>query len=287
MPLRLTAYLPDGCAVDHLLETAATLGRGGDCEVVLDDPSVSRRHARLSPNGSHWRLEDLGSKNGSFVDACRIEQTDLAASTWVRFGEVLCELRLLDELSARRLAAEPQRRRQLSTLHAGRLEAAQALPELLESTLAAVVELAGARRGLLLVPEDGQLLHWSRAGLQPLGAGGREFDGSLGVVQRVLGSGQPVVLNEVQGHAFGERASVLSNQLRCLVCLPLLDAGEVLALFYADSRMPGEPVTREDLALLRALVERAAVWIAADRNRNRLETAGAGLAGALREVAAP
>src|SRR5205085_8469480 len=46
----------------------ATLGRSRQCDVVVDDPNVSRTHAELRPRGGSWVLTDLGSTNGSRVN---------------------------------------------------------------------------------------------------------------------------------------------------------------------------------------------------------------------------
>jgi len=50
-----------------------TLGRSRECEVVVDDPNVSRKHAELRPRGGSWVLTDLGSTNGSSVNGRRID----------------------------------------------------------------------------------------------------------------------------------------------------------------------------------------------------------------------
>jgi FhaA, N-terminal domain/FHA domain len=50
----------------------ATLGRSRDCDVVLEDSSVSRRHAELRPHGSEWTIEDLGSTNGVRVNGLTV-----------------------------------------------------------------------------------------------------------------------------------------------------------------------------------------------------------------------
>jgi Protein of unknown function (DUF3662)/FHA domain len=42
----------------------ATLGRSRDCEIVLDDSSISRRHAEIRPAADGWTVADLGSTNG-------------------------------------------------------------------------------------------------------------------------------------------------------------------------------------------------------------------------------
>jgi hypothetical protein len=51
-----------------------TIGRSG-CDVILDDPELSRRHARIRIRGSSGELEDLGSTNGTFFGDERIEKT--------------------------------------------------------------------------------------------------------------------------------------------------------------------------------------------------------------------
>jgi hypothetical protein len=50
-----------------------TLGRSRQCDVVLEDPNVSREHAEIRPRGGSWVLSDLGSTNGSSVNGRRID----------------------------------------------------------------------------------------------------------------------------------------------------------------------------------------------------------------------
>jgi|SRR5688572_6124793 len=49
------------------------LGRDPDAEILLDSPGVSRRHARLTIMADRAMIEDLGSKNGTFVGDVRVE----------------------------------------------------------------------------------------------------------------------------------------------------------------------------------------------------------------------
>jgi DNA-binding winged helix-turn-helix (wHTH) protein len=60
------------------------LGRTSDAVVWLDDPNVSRRHARILIDGHEATLEDLGSKNGTFVQGRRI-----ASPTVLTNGDVI------------------------------------------------------------------------------------------------------------------------------------------------------------------------------------------------------
>ena len=51
----------------------ATIGRSRQCEVMLDDPNVSRQHAEIRPRGGSWALTDLGSTNGTRLNGRRLD----------------------------------------------------------------------------------------------------------------------------------------------------------------------------------------------------------------------
>ena len=53
------------------------IGRSPDCDVFLDDVTVSRRHAELIQSGERFTIKDLGSLNGTFVNRQRIESEEV------------------------------------------------------------------------------------------------------------------------------------------------------------------------------------------------------------------
>lgn len=69
-----------------------TVGRSVQSDIVLPVDSVSARHAELKQSGGVWRLTDLRSTNGTFVNDSRVEDTELKAGDEVRFGEVVLRL---------------------------------------------------------------------------------------------------------------------------------------------------------------------------------------------------
>lgn len=54
-----------------------TLGRSRQCDLVLNDPNVSRQHAELRPRGSSWVFTDLGSTNGSRINGHPVERSEV------------------------------------------------------------------------------------------------------------------------------------------------------------------------------------------------------------------
>ncbi len=62
------------------------LGRSRDCDVVVDDANVSRRHAELRHDGTGWRVVDLGSTNGIKVNRRRVEQAVLKHGDRITMG---------------------------------------------------------------------------------------------------------------------------------------------------------------------------------------------------------
>jgi len=61
------------------------LGRGAECEIVVDNASVSEVHATIFRSDGVWRVKDLGSSNGTLLDARRLK-----GSQQLRDGAVIC-----------------------------------------------------------------------------------------------------------------------------------------------------------------------------------------------------
>ncbi|HEY4556183.1 MAG TPA: FHA domain-containing protein [Lysobacter sp.] len=268
MQARLIAYPPDDAALPRWLAPGDRLriGRTAECDLVIDDPSVSRLHAELVHDDGAWRLRDLGSKNGCFVDGMITHGQALPSNCWIRLGDVHCEFAQFEPAQADAIRSREQQRRARSAVLTQQVAAAPRFESLLDDVLQGVLELSGCSRGFLLLARDGDYLVRASAGLGLPAPSRDEFTGSVGAVERTLAGRRPVVVNQVENEPWlSGRASVIGGGLRSLVCLPLLDRDKVLGAVYADRRGHGEPITEVDLELLQAFAETATLWLLAGR----------------------
>ena len=274
---RLIAYPPDsGAAIIRSLapDELLRIGRASDCGLVLEHASVSRAHAELRGEAGGWRLRDLGSKNGSFIDGHPTSEAMLDRTCWLRFGDVHCEFAVLDAVQAAALSARQQSRHAQSQALIRRIDRQAPFGALLDDILRGVLELAGCSRGFLLMARGDDYVVCASRTIDPSALNTRNFSGSVGAVQRALTQRKPVVVNQMDSEPWlAGRASVIGLGLQCLVCLPLLDGERVLGAVYADRSEPGEPITQLDVELLSAFAESAAVWMLAGQAIDALESA--------------
>ena len=67
--------------------TRTTIGRSPDCDIFLDDVTVSRTHAVLVERDGAFAIEDQGSLNGTFVNRRRVESAELEDGDELQIGK--------------------------------------------------------------------------------------------------------------------------------------------------------------------------------------------------------
>ena len=67
-------------------EGTTAAGRSEDGAILLDDVTVSRRHAEFTRTGDQVIVRDVGSLNGTYVNRARIEQAELSSGDEVQIG---------------------------------------------------------------------------------------------------------------------------------------------------------------------------------------------------------
>lgn len=142
----------------------------------------------------------------------------------------------------------------------------------LEEVMDTAIQLTRAERAyLVLVGDDGELelraaRNWDRETLDE-----REVAFSRSVIEQALASRAPVLTINAQGdERFRAMESVLANDLRSIVCLPLVLRDRVLGVLYADNHLEQGVFDQDSLELLGAFANHAAVAIQNSRSFQRV-----------------
>ena len=88
MPKLILTTEAQGKVAYEFAEGSITIGRAPDNMIVIDDPSVSNRHALMELSGDTYRLKDLDSTNGTKVNGVPITETILRFEDRIRFGAI-------------------------------------------------------------------------------------------------------------------------------------------------------------------------------------------------------
>ena len=270
------------------------IGRGPGNALHFRDPWLSRVHARIAWEGDRHFLEDLNSRNGTYLNGRMLEsRSPLAHGDAIVLGDI--EMRYLDpgsrELplggSPSRLGSEStvmlasedlvfERYREEPTgvfsttaeesLHPALNAAAAALisyyplDELVERILELVVEAVDAERAALLLRRgDGQELDVKAfRGF----ASDQEIRISHTVVDEVLHSEKAILTLDAQAdERFDEALSLQLDGVRSVITVPLWNNREVTGLIYLDHRITGRTFSPRDLRLVGLIANMAAVKI--------------------------
>lgn len=262
MPAKLTLYPPGRASRFAVIREGESIviGRDPKCGLVLEDPRVSKIHARLRWTGGGWVVEDLGSKNGTTVNERHPTKVELVHGAWIDFGGLSAYFEHVTAAQAAALDAYRFARIQTSADLRRRLRADLEPADLLLRFLESAIELTGTERGFVLVAAPGGKLHVEiAAGFTRDEVLDDRFRGSAGAVWQALDTGGPVVVSDVPSDPrLGQRPSVIAQGIGSLACLPLRHKENVLGLIYVDSRKLGPSFTSVDIEILESLAARTA-----------------------------
>jgi phosphoserine phosphatase RsbU/P len=287
IPKELLVHTPDGATRPLALDRDRyTLGRSSANELCYpEDAGLSRQHLALERNGDSWLVRDLGSKNGTFVNGLRITSPhSLGKNDRVTAGHIVLDFgeNSLPPVSdqtvifiegastatspsttvatslqgvlnqEKEIEGGPQMR---VLIRAGReLAGNMPLAELFKLIMNLSVEGVGAKRGVLMTLEGKELV--VQAAL------GEGFRISNTVRDRVINEKTSLLVRDARlDQAFADRMSIVQQQIRSMLAVPLQTDDRVIGLIYLDSPHFIKEFTEDDLSLLTVLANVAAIRI--------------------------
>ena len=73
------------------------MGRLGDCDFIVSEPSVSRMHAEVFKRPAGWCVRDLDSRHGIWVNGRKVEMSRLKDGDTLRLGDLFLDVKLIRE----------------------------------------------------------------------------------------------------------------------------------------------------------------------------------------------
>ena len=292
----LQILTPDGNSRIVPLDTERiTIGRSSASDLSFpEDNGLSRQHLSIERTSEGWALSDLASKNGTILNGNRVSaKTPLKAGDRIMAGHLIVVYdgntmrqskpvvifdpnqddegeeqtssstvitNLEGAIRTDRGDAAGVAAAQISALvRAGNeLSGHRPLPELFRFILDLAIGAVKADRGVLLTIEDGELVVRANKG--------EGFRISSTVRDRVLTSGASVLVRDTSiDDAFRERKSIVEQNIRTLMAVPLQTRDQIIGVIYVDSPSLLREFTRDDLNLLTVMANVAAIRIEQSR----------------------
>ena len=260
------------------------VGRSIASDIHVADETVSRQHAELEAGALGISIRDLGSANGTLHNDGSLRGAPLVEGDVVSFGRVRFRVARGGDSAADpeplapgtlvRPVAIDSEEQALDLLQRDRLARLVALARelsgsfdtesLLEGVVTGAAALLAADRTALLLRDEStgeyRVTHW----LNRLGKAAVRVPRSI--VQRAIADGAPVVTENAREDARFQSGSVVSDQVRAALAVPLKsDATTVLGVLYVDSLTATQAFSDADAALCFAFAGLAAVAIAKSR----------------------
>jgi adenylate cyclase len=295
---RLVLQRPDGKQSVYPLSQRCTLGRHPANVVQLDDREVSKEHAVLEQVSGAFRIKDLNSSNGTFVNGRRVAELQLRDGDEVRLGATRLQFRIgagaapasrtsgftvmqganvlsnvlasvrgddsadfKPEASIRDVEAL---RRDYEKLRAAlefqrQVGVETELAVVLEKTLAAAFEMLKADNGAILLKGTDNRLHLEAVRRRAAKGNQDDVVVSATLLDRVMASKEGVLTADaIMDERFVASRSIVAQGIRSAMAVPLISKGEVRGVLFLDTRERTGAFTDKDLRILSAIGSQAA-----------------------------
>ncbi|HEV8320949.1 MAG TPA: ATP-binding protein [Myxococcota bacterium] len=246
------------------------VGRTEQAGLVLPDPEVSAQHARLRPAENGLDVDDLGSRNGTFVAGARVRQARLKVGDVVVFGSTLVEVRAAR--GAGRAGDAPDERTNTALMQGapvlGHVVAAGVAESRRADVLASLyhlgVAVTAAEEPARLLAHGRQLLR-DALGAEVVAAAHRDHDGDL-----VLGP-RDESTEDLSGAAAQTAPSVVRGSHGRVMQVPLVHAGRSVGamILRLDGRAP--PFDQAARGVAESLAAHVAAGLAAVAERRAFQ----------------
>ncbi|HEX8888375.1 MAG TPA: sigma 54-interacting transcriptional regulator [Pyrinomonadaceae bacterium] len=268
---------PSKGTVFELSEEEISIGRDLTNQLTINDKSVSRHHCLLKQDNGQFKITDLESHNGTFVNETPAKEHVLLHGDRIRVGDSLFLFLLHPEeesqgsgdvrfddgtilaVSAIRYRLEDalySMARDKSTLIkiGTTISSIRSLKELQKRLLELLFEVAPAERAAILLVDESLDNPSSVFALDKFSGANQPLQVSRTVAQQVTSEGVALLSNDIiEGSQFSESESLIASKTHSLLCVPLTLNKKVIGIIYMDTTKPGGVFNEGHLQIVTAI----------------------------------
>ncbi len=258
-----------GPKIYHLWKKITTLGSGVDCDIVLPDPMLADSYAHLHHDGRDFYIQTIERDDEILVNGKKRRKHRLVHQDRLALGSgVAIEMTfsLFDdkapvEEEAAGTVADLDAYRKLYEFSA-RLMQNYDLPGLLNALMDSVIQITNADKGFLILVEGGQLDVKVARNLKRENISDAVSQLSDAIVAKVVQLKRPIIISDAMNDAeFSSSMSVINLRLSSVMCVPLLERGNLLGVIYVGNDSVANLFEENNLEVLTVFAAQASLII--------------------------
>ncbi|MBN2722439.1 MAG: sigma 54-interacting transcriptional regulator [Deltaproteobacteria bacterium] len=221
--------------VYHVFKKLTTIGKDEANDVVIPDALVAELHANLVYDGKNYTIRAVQGKNVIHVNGRKKSKAVLNYGDTVKIGDA--EIEFLEK-EEKEIEKEPSREDDYRKLFeiSRRILDDYDLERLLQNLMDAVVDITGADKGFLILLEGDRMEIKVARNLNKENIAQAITQVSDSIIARVVRTKMPLIVSDALNHEeFANAQSVMALNLNSVMCVPLLDRGNLMGLIYVGN----------------------------------------------------
>lgn len=279
-PFLLVVSHDDKSETHAFHKDVVSIGRSRECDLFLPDRLISRIHCRVERQDGVFALVDAGAQNPAKMHGRPVLRSEIKVGDSFAVGsyEVTLSVPVIENASVDETHVGGDNGRGAQDLVAF-LQIARALNEeqdlarLLTQIVDAGIQICGAERGFLLLPQGEEHSVEVARNFAQEEVLSPEFKISRTIASRVMATGvAELTTNAQEDDRFRDLQSVTDLRLRSVLCIPIRIQNEIGGVIYVDNRLQQQVFQEREKMLLMSLSDHAATAIVNARSMEQLRT---------------
>jgi transcriptional regulator with GAF, ATPase, and Fis domain len=254
-----------GVKVYHIYKKITSLGKGEDVDVFLQDPLLADTHAHIHFDGRDFNISVTDRDLDLHVNGRRRTKHRLSQDDRIRVGGAEIEFSLYDEPVTDEVAAKT-----MAELNSYKrlFEFSQKLmnnyeiPSLLDALLDVVVQVSNADKGFIVLLESGEPVVKVARNLRRETISDAVRHLSDSIIKKVVETKQALIISDaLNDSSFKNSLSVMNLRLTSVMCVPLLERGNLIGLIYVGNDNVAQLFDQSALEILTIFAAQASLVI--------------------------